>query len=83
LRNSSPALRRGDLTLVDAPDGVLAYRRVAGEDRKFVALNLTAEPRQVAARGTVLISTAGVREPADGSLALGPGEGVVLDEGPL
>ncbi|MEV5966586.1 alpha-amylase family glycosyl hydrolase [Kribbella sp. NPDC051952] len=83
LRNSSLALRRGDLTLVDAPDGVLAYRRVAGEDRKFVALNLTAEPRQVAARGTVLISTAGVREPADGPLALGPGEGVVLDEGPL
>lgn len=36
LRRASPALRSGRLELVDAPAGVLAYERTAGDDRRLV-----------------------------------------------
>src|SRR5262249_34847759 len=41
VRRSSPALQHGDLDLVDAPDGVLAYRRRAAreDDEAFVLVN--------------------------------------------
>jgi alpha-glucosidase len=40
LRRASPALRLGSLTLLDdVPDGVLAYERAAGDDRRLVWLS--------------------------------------------
>jgi alpha-glucosidase len=43
LRRESPALRRGALELLDdAPDGVLAYERSAGDDRRRVWVNFGA-----------------------------------------
>jgi alpha-glucosidase len=42
-RRASPALSHGDLTLLDAPDGVLAWERRAGDDVRRVAVNFTAE----------------------------------------
>ncbi len=83
LRNDSPALRLGDLSMVPAGDGVLAYRRSAGDERKLVVLNLTPAHREVVASGTIVASTIADRGGrADGVLVLGPDEGVVLDEGP-
>jgi alpha-glucosidase len=43
-RRESPALQRGDLTLLDGPDGVLAYRRVHGDDARTVLINFTDQP---------------------------------------
>jgi alpha-glucosidase len=45
LRRASPALRLGTLELLDdLPDGVLAYERVHGEDRRLVWLSFGPEP---------------------------------------
>ncbi|HKV67867.1 MAG TPA: alpha-amylase family glycosyl hydrolase [Gaiellales bacterium] len=38
-RRASPALRRGDITLLDAPAAVLAYRRSTHEDERIVLVN--------------------------------------------
>ena len=38
-RRASPALRRGMVRLHDAPEDVLAYERVCGEDRRLVLVN--------------------------------------------
>lgn len=43
VRRGSPALRRGTLEPLDAPDGVLAYRRRDGDDTRTVLVNFTAE----------------------------------------
>jgi alpha-glucosidase len=40
-RRASPALSLGDLELLDAPDGVLAFRRTLGDDIRVVAINFT------------------------------------------
>jgi alpha-amylase len=47
LRKASPALAHGDLTIVPAPPGVLAYLRRSGAETALVAHNLAAEPRSV------------------------------------
>jgi len=44
LRRGSPALRRGGLELLDAPEGVLAYRRRADGDERLVVVNFTDSP---------------------------------------
>jgi alpha-glucosidase len=45
LRRDSPALRLGTLKLLnDAPDGVLAYERAHGDDRRLVWLSFGDEP---------------------------------------
>jgi alpha-glucosidase len=43
-RRGSPALQVGDWSPLPAPDGVLAYERVAGDDRRVVAINFTTQP---------------------------------------
>jgi alpha-glucosidase len=45
LRRATPALRRGTIELLDdAPDGVLAYERAEGEDRRRVWVNFGGAP---------------------------------------
>jgi alpha-glucosidase len=39
VRRESPALRHGEITLLDAPDTVLAYRRWTHEDQRIVLVN--------------------------------------------
>ncbi len=57
LRRARPALGEGDLRLVDAADGVLAWERRHGEERLGVVLNLTGEAKPLPLRGAVLLST--------------------------
>jgi alpha-glucosidase len=50
LRRASPALHRGTWERLDAPDGVLAYERRWGRDRRRIAVNFCAAPTRVLAR---------------------------------
>ena len=75
LRRGEDALSIGSLTLIDAPDGVLAYERVHEGRRLRVLLNLTSKNVTVEWRGTPLLSTLdGWSEPG----ALYPDEGLVI-----
>ncbi len=73
LRHASPALQLGDLVLLDSPEGVLAYERIApdGSDRYAVHINFTSAPRTVDARGEVAVSSIrrGEGSGFDGTLA--------------
>ena len=66
LRRASPALRSGTIELLDdAPDGVLAYDRVADDDRRRVWINFGPEPAPLPAGWRVELRT-----DADGPLAV-------------
>ncbi|SOB87222.1 oligo-1,6-glucosidase/alpha-glucosidase [Sphingomonas guangdongensis] len=75
LRGAEPALALGDMALLDAPEGVLAYRRRHGGRELTVLLNLTAENLTVPWGGKVLISTLN-GEPEPGMLFAN--EGLIL-----
>lgn len=77
-RAGSDALRAGDLTLLDEGDDVIAYDRVAADDRRTVLVNFSSEPQAVSVDGVVEVSSAGRREGErfDGTLA--PDEAVIL-----
>jgi alpha-glucosidase len=56
LRRASPALRGGTIELLDdAPDGVLAYDRIAGDDRRRVWINFGPRPVLLPARWRVAL----------------------------
>jgi alpha-glucosidase len=88
-RRSTPALRRGALELLDAPDDVLAVRRAHGAhdgDHRWVAVNFAAEAVEWAPAGGALY-TAEITSGADGARSvagteyagsLGPEEAVIL-----
>jgi alpha-glucosidase len=63
-RRASPALRAGALRLVDAPDGVVAWERAAGGDRRLVLVNFGAEAARFDAQGTLEVASDGVGEGA-------------------
>ena len=46
-RRRSPALQLGAITVLPSPDGVLAYERQAGADRRRVLVNFAAAPATV------------------------------------
>ncbi len=74
-RRASPALHGGDWEPLDAPTGMLAYRRLAGDDERVVLLNLGTEPGAVELAGEWEVEVAtgpGVTVPP------GPSEGVLL-----
>ncbi len=78
IRDALPDLRNGEYASLDAPDGVLAYRR--GE-RTVVALNLGAETATLpGVTGIVRVATRRSRddERVDGSLTLEPGDGAIV-----
>jgi alpha-glucosidase len=77
-RRASPALHSGDLTLLDAPDGVLAYEREHRDDRRTVLVNFTAVPQPVDLRGIVEVSTDGQGEGEPFGGTLRPDEAVVI-----
>jgi alpha-glucosidase len=65
-RRASPALSLGDLGLLPAPDGVLAYRRSSGDDERVVVVNFAD-----AAAGVALDGAWAVELSSDPSLAEG------------
>jgi alpha-glucosidase len=74
-RRGSRALHRGVLTLLDdAPDGVLAYERADGADRRRVWVNFGSEPAAAAEGWVVELATAGDGHalPADAAALLRP-----------
>src|SRR5262245_12568439 len=77
-RRTSPALQAGEWIVRDAPDGVLGYERVAGEERRSILVNFTGEAREVAATGRVLVASDGAGEGGAFGGVLGPDEAVVL-----
>jgi alpha-glucosidase len=81
LRRAEPALSTGDFTLLGAQAGVLAYLRRNHDRTIMVGLNLTAEPRELQATGTIMLGTRPGRagERVTGVLRLGGDEGVLVN----
>ena len=73
-RRASPALQTGDLTLRDAPDGVLAWERTAGDDVRRIVVNFTTD--EVAFDGGGWVVEVGTHDQFTGTLR--PDEAVVL-----
>ena len=81
VRRASPALQVGDWAAREAPDGVLAYERTAGGDRRLVLVNFTSEPVAVPAAGRVAVASDGGGEGAGFGGELAADAAVVLDPG--
>ncbi|HZP42746.1 MAG TPA: alpha-amylase family glycosyl hydrolase [Candidatus Binatia bacterium] len=77
-RRASPALRAGDQTLRPAPDGVVAWERTAGTDRRTVLVNFTDRAVACAAAGTVEVASDGEGEGRPYAGTLAPDQAVVL-----
>ncbi|HEX6569655.1 MAG TPA: DUF3459 domain-containing protein, partial [Acidimicrobiales bacterium] len=85
-RRASPALRLGDIVDVDAPDDVIAWRRLAGgvaepggAGDRVVAVNMGAEPAALDLGGTVLVASDGAGEGRPFTGTLGPDRAVLVD----
>ena len=75
LRRGSPALHHGGLELLDdAPGGVLAYERSAGDDPRRVWVNFAGAPATLPEGWVVELATAdtGSALPPDAAAVLGP-----------
>lgn len=78
-RRSSPALRTGNLRLLDAPPGVLAFERGAGAEARRVIAGFADAPWTVADTGwAVEVASDGVGEAAAFDGQLGPDRAVLL-----
>ena len=79
-RRSSSALRHGELALLSAPDGVLAYRRTQGADQRTIALNFCNESRAVELPGMhrIEVSSDGRAEGEPFTGRLEPNQALVL-----
>lgn len=84
MRRLSPALYVGAYQPLEAAPDCFVYLRIAGPERRLVALNFSAEPRRLGlplqGRGMILLSTHLDREGAASlpELALRPQEGVIV-----
>ena len=78
MRRGSPALRRGDIALLDAPAAVLAFRRSAHGDERVVLVNFgeTEVDVHLDGRWTLVVSSDPAVDRWDGGLR--PSEAVVL-----
>jgi alpha-glucosidase len=80
-RRGSPALRTGSQTLLDAPDGVLAWERAEGADRRRLLMNFTSGPVDASGLAdgwTVEVASDGSSEAAPFTGTLTPDQAVVL-----
>ncbi len=74
-RHQHPALAKGDITLIDAPEGILAFTRRQDGERLFCAFNMTDRalvyplPHGIAPKPTGAPGSA--PEPVNGALSLG------------
>ncbi|HEX6418971.1 MAG TPA: DUF3459 domain-containing protein, partial [Acidimicrobiales bacterium] len=85
-RRGSAALRLGDMVDVEAPDGIVAWRRLspAGAEARaagdrIVAVNMGTDPAPLGVSGTVLVSSDGAGEGALFSGTLGSDTAVLVD----
>lgn len=81
LRRATPALRRGSLELLDAPDGVLRYRRRAtsGQHPEVeVAINFTTETVDAAVSDGVVLGGTALPGAATVAGRLGPDEARIV-----
>jgi len=80
LRRTSPALRLGTLTLLDAPEGVVAYERRRGDDLRIVVINFTDEELHCPVPGamTVEVASDDVGEGGPYTGRIGASQAVVL-----
>ena len=79
-RRGSPALTAGDQRLLAAPDGVLAWERTAGDDRRVVVVCFAATAVEVDLGPDLVVEVAsdGAGEGAPFSGSLGPDAALVL-----
>jgi alpha-glucosidase len=77
-RRTSPALSEGALTLVDAPDGVVAFERRSVGHRCTVAVNFTSEPKRFTPGGKVRVASDGVGEGGYFAGTLRPDQAIVI-----
>ena len=77
-RRGSPALQLGTFAWLRSSEGVLAWERVAGEDRRMVAINFTEQDAGLATSGTIEVASNGVGEGVAWSGSLAPWQAVVL-----
>jgi alpha-glucosidase len=75
-RRASPALQVGELTVLDAPDGVLAWDRVAGGDHRRILVNFTEDHLAVAGLSGGWAIDVSTHDAFDGTLR--PDEAVIL-----
>ncbi|MEZ4590821.1 MAG: alpha-amylase family glycosyl hydrolase [Chloroflexota bacterium] len=84
LRGETAALHQGSYRSLSAPDGVLAYERAHGKQRRWVVLNLTGEakswPLPEGSGATAVLLTTEATPPTltGNTLPLRPNEGIVL-----
>jgi alpha-glucosidase len=78
VRRASPALSLGDLELLDAADGVLAWRRALGDDVRLVAVNFTDDEQPAPVAGVVEAASDRSGEGAELGPVLGPDRAVVV-----
>ncbi len=82
LRKREPALTEGDFEAVRSRNDILCYRRIRGEERLFIGLNISHEPRrwEWQGRGLRLLSTYldGSEEPIEGPVQLRADEGLIV-----
>jgi alpha-glucosidase len=80
-RRRSTALQRGDFEWLDAPEGVLAWRRSKGSDSRVVIVSFVAEPRHVDLAGAfqVRVSTRDRDEGESFGGALAPDQALILE----
>ncbi len=80
LRRASPALRLGSFAWLPAPEGVLAWRREHGADRRVVLVNFGTEPAASPVPGAwrVDVSSDGAGEKAPYPGRLAPDQALVM-----
>ena len=78
IRRASPSLRQGDITLLDAPDGVLAYRRSTHSDERTVLVNFVDSGAGVRLEGHWKLLASSDPTVSAWNGALRPNEAVIL-----
>jgi alpha-glucosidase len=80
-RRASPALRLGDMELLDMGPDVVAWRRggAAGAADRLVAVNMGSSPAAVDLAGTVLVASDGAGEGTPFPGSLGPDRAVLIE----
>jgi alpha-glucosidase len=82
MRREDPILRQGAGRIVEAPEGVLAFLRQHGGERRLCVFELAGAPAQMPVHGVVRFGVTGAEQLKDGVLTLPPFGGAVLAPGP-